>query len=415
MKVSYGWVVVGAGMVTTCVGMGAMFSLAVFLQPMTEATGWSRTGVSTAMTLVFLAMGVAGFAWGALSDRYGARAVVLAGGLLEGLGLVLASRAESLIEFQLTFGIIVGIAGGAYYAPLMAVASGWHEKHRSLAVALISAGMGAAPLTVAPFVRYLITAYDWRTAMLIVGCAVWAILVPAAFLVRTAPVAAAAPAGKGPAAAAPDAGFTAAQAFRTPQFLAIALTHFACCVAHSGPIFHMVTYAIGCGIAPMAAVSVYGVAGLAGLGGRLLLGIGADRYGAKPVLVSGLIVQACAAGAYIFVSHLGEFYALAIVFALAYGGVMPLYAILVRDYFGLKIMGTVFGAVSAAASIGMALGPWAGGMIFDTFAGYGWLYIGSFGVGLGAVAIALTCRPMRATVPNVLAGMAARPAAVNPR
>jgi MFS family permease len=113
------------------------------------------------------------------------------------------------------------------------------------------------------------------------------------------------------------------------------------------------------------------------------------------VLVGGLVMQALAAGTYLFVGTLGEFYALAIVFALAYGGVMPLYAILVRDYFGPRIMGTTFGAVSMAASFGMALGPWAGGWIFDTFNGYGWLYIGSFGIGLGAVAIALTFRPVR--------------------
>jgi MFS family permease len=156
----------------------------------------------------------------------------------------------------------------------------------------------------------------------------------------------------------------------------------------------MVAYAIGCGIAPMAAASIYGVAGLSGLGGRIALGIAADRFGAKHVLVVGLMVQALAAGSYIFVGQLGEFYALAVVFALAYGGVMPLYAILVRDYFGLHIMGTVFGAVSAAASLGMAFGPAAGGWVFDTYTSYQWLYVGSFAVGLGAVAIALTFKPV---------------------
>ena len=149
----------------------------------------------------------------------------------------------------------------------------------------------------------------------------------------------------------------------------------------------------------MAAVSVYGVAGLSGLGGRLLLGLASDKFGAKPVLVIGLAIQAMAAGTYYFVSQLGEFYALAVVFALAYGGVMPLYATLVREYFGLHIMGTVFGAVSAAASFGMALGPLAGGWVFDTFDGYGWLYIGSFGIGLGAVAIALTFKPVPRPAP----------------
>jgi MFS family permease len=392
MKISYGWVVVGAGMVMTCVGMGAVFSLAVFLQPLSEDTGWSRTGVSSAMTIVFLAMGGAAFLWGVLSDRYGPRIVVLAGSILLGVGLAAASQATTLLQFQLLFGLIVGVAAGSFYAPLMATAAGWIENNRSLAVALISAGMGVAPLTVAPFVRWLITAYDWRTAMLVVAIGAVALLVPAGVLIRRPPSVRQTPR----AAAAEAAAFplSPAQAFRTPQFVAIALTHFACCVTHSGPIFHMVTYAIGCGIAPMAAVSVYGVAGLAGLGGRIGLGISADKFGAKPVLVAGLMVQALAAGAYLFVSALGEFYALAVVFAFAYGGVMPLYAILVRDYFGLRIMGTMFGAVSMVASIGMAVGPWAGGWVFDTFHGYGWLYIGSFAVGLGAVAMALTCKPM---------------------
>jgi len=122
--------------------------------------------------------------------------------------------------------------------------------------------------------------------------------------------------------------------------------------------------------------------------------VASDRYGAKPVLVIGLLIQAVAAGAYVFVSQLGEFYALAVVFAIAYGGVMPLYATLVREYFGLRIMGTVFGAVSALANFGMALGPLAGGWVFDHFDGYGWLYIGSFGIGLGAVAVALTFKPV---------------------
>jgi MFS family permease len=403
MKIAYGWVIVAAGMLISCVAMGACFSLAVFLQPISTDTGWSRTGVSSAGTLVFLAMGASAFGWGWLSDRWGTRPVVLLGVLLLGIGLIAASHAESLLQFELLFGVAVGIAGGSFYAPLMTVAAMWFDRHRNLAVSLISAGMGMAPLTVAPFVRWLIDAYDWRTAMLVVGIVAIGLLVPAALLIRRPPPAIPAQgmpehrAGQVPAAPP----MTAAQAFRTSAFVALALTHFACCAAHSGPIFHMVTYAIGCGIAPMAAVSVYAVAGLSGLGGRLLLGLASDRYGAKSVLVVGLAIQALAAGTYVFVNQLGEFYALAVVFALAYGGVMPLYATLVREYFGIRIMGTVFGAVSAAASFGMALGPLAGGWLFDTFNGYAWLYIGSFGIGLGAMAIALTFKPAAPRAPFV--------------
>jgi MFS family permease len=106
------------------------------------------------------------------------------------------------------------------------------------------------------------------------------------------------------------------------------------------------------------------------------------------------MVQALVIGAYVFVSRLGEFYALAVIFGTAYGGVMPLYAVLAREYFGQQIMGTVFGAATMLSSIGMAFGPLAGGWIFDTFDAYSWLFIGSFAVGLGAVAVALTFPPL---------------------
>jgi MFS family permease len=393
MKYSYGWIVVGAGALMTCVSMGAMLSLAVFLQPISEAMGWSRSGVSAAATLDFICMGIAAFFWGALSDRFGTRIVVLSGSVLLGAGLVAASQATSLWQFQLLFGVLIGVAAGSFYAPMIAAASAWIDQHRSLAVALVSAGMGVAPLTVAASASWLIGTYDWRTAMLIIGIAAWALLIPVSLLVRPAPVLQPATPSAALSADAPEFQWTAAQAFRTPQFITLALAHFACCAAHSGPIFHMVTYAMVCGIAPMAAVSIYGVAGLSGLGGRLALGALADRIGAKPVLVGGLFVQALAVATYLAVGRLGEFYALSVIFGLAYGGVMPLYAVLVREYFGARIMGTVFGAVAAFASLGMALGPWFGGWVFDTFNGYSWLYVGSFGIGLAAVAVALTFPP----------------------
>src|SRR5262245_41280047 len=190
------------------------------------------------------------------------------------------------------------------------------------------------------------------------------------------------------------AGMSAAQALRSPPFLVLGLTFFTCCAAHSGPIFHVASYAIFCGMAPMAAVSVYSVEGLAGLGGRLLLGLLGDRFGAKPVLIGGRIVKALAIGSYVFVNRLGEFYTLAVIFGTAYGGVMPLFAVLAREYFGQHIMGTVFGAATMLSSLGMAFDPLAGGLIFDTFDTFSWLFIGSFTVGLGAVAVAIAFPPV---------------------
>jgi MFS family permease len=387
---SYGWVMVALGAFMTCIAIGAMFSLAVFLRPITEATGWSHTAVSSAMTLNFLAMGAAGFGWGALSDRIGPRSVVLAGAVLLGLGLFLASRAQSALQFQLAFGLLVGIAVGSFFSPMIAAVMGWITGHRGLAVSLVSVGVGVAPMTMSPFAAWLITQMDWRAALLILAGLAWATLVPAAVLVRRPPAAPAA-AEQG-AAGGPQMSLR--DAFVSAPFIVLALTFFACCAAHAGPIFHTVTYAMTCGLAPLAAVTVYSVEGLAGLGGRLALGVAADRLGVKRVLIAGLLIQAFAAGAFIFASRLGEFYAVAAMFGFAYGGVMPLYAVLAREYFGQRILGGVFGAAAMVSSLGMALGPALGGWIFDTFGRYTWMYVGSAAIGLGAVAIALAFPPV---------------------
>jgi MFS family permease len=394
MKLFYGWIIVGAGIVITCLGMGTMMSLGIFLQPMSAATGWSRTSISTAALLNFLCMGPASFFWGALSDRIGTRAVVLSGGALSGLGLVAASQAATVGQFQILFGMIIGVAAGSFYAPLTATATRWFTRHRSLAVALISAGFAIGSMTISPLARWLITDYSWRTAMFALGTLSWLFIIPAALLVRKPP---ALPRSASTAATASpaDREFTVAHALCTPQFAAIALTYFACCAAHSGPIFHMVSYAIDCGVPAMAAATVFGAAGLAALSGRIIGGLAADRVGAKRMIIAGLALQAFSVSLYLFTRDLESFYALALMFGFSYGAVMPLYAILVREYFGARIMGTMFGAVNMASTLGMAIGPWAGGRLYDAYSNYFWLYIGSFGIGLGAVAIAFTFRPPR--------------------
>jgi MFS family permease len=406
MKIFYGWVIVGAGIVITCMGMGAMTSLSIFLQPMAVAMGWSRTGISVAAVIAFLGMGVGSFFWGAVSDRLGTRTVVLSGGLLLGLGLVLASQAQTLLQFQLLFGGLVGFATGSLYAPLTSTTIRWFTRNRSLAVALVSAGLSLGSTTIGPLARWLITAYDWRTAMMVIGDLTWLLIIPGALLVRNPP--AGAPSTPAVTVNADGGELTAGQALRTPQFAAIALTFFACCAAHSGPIFHMVANALDHGIAAMAAATVLGAAGLASLSGRILCGLLADRVGVKRTMVAGLTLQAVAISLYLVTGGLAGFYGVALVFGFSYGGVMPLYAILVREYFGERIMGTVFGAVGFISTLGMALGPWVGGWLYDGFGSYFWLFIASSAIGLGAVAIALTFRAPRTLVPALATPSAAR-------
>jgi len=394
----YRWVIVVLGGLMGCVAIGAMFSLAVFLAPMSGETGWSRAGISFAMTINFIVMAFGSFAWGAASDRWGARVVTLCGAVMLGTALTVASRATSLLSFQLTYGILVGLAASAFFAPMIATVMGWFETRRNLAVSLLSAGMGMAPLTISPFASWLITHHGWRSAMFSIGVLAWAVVIPAAMFVRRPPASAGAKAAQPANSPAPRPDKAEiGKALTSPQFLVLGFTFMLCCAAHSGPIFHVVSYAMYCGLTSMAAVSVYSVEGLAGLGGRVLIGLLADRFGAKRLLICTLAAQSLAIAAYLQVNEASEFYALAVIFGVAYGGGMPLYASIARDYFPQHIMGTVFGAATMLSSLGMALGPVAGGWVFDTYHNYAWLYIASAAVAVGAVLLAtLFPKPFRA-------------------
>jgi len=388
----YRWVIVAAGGILGCVAIGSMFSLPVLLQAITHDTGWSVAGVSSAMTVGFLAMACASVVWGTLSDRWGPLPVVLTGSTVLAVSLALASKATSLVVFQFTFGVMVGGSIAAIFAPMMATVTGWFDTHRSLAVSLVSAGMGIAPMTMAPLVARLVTIHDWRTTMQIVAGIVAVIMIPVSLLVRRPP----ALAGSNMATmemGGPQADMSVSEAVRSPQFIILLLTNFFCCATHSGPIIHTVSYAVSCGIPLIAAVSIYSLEGLAGLFGRIGFGLLGDRLGAKRVLVAGLLVQAFGALAYVFVRDLSAFYAVAALFGFVYAGTMPLYAAIARENFPLKMMGTVIGGTAMAGSLGMAAGPVAGGLIYDSFASYTWLYVGSWAMGLGAFLIAMTFKP----------------------
>ena len=272
----YRWVIVAAGGLLGCVAIGAMFSLPVLLQPIARDTGWSVTGVSSVMTVGFLAMAFGSMAWGSLSDRLGPRAVVLTGALVLAVSVALASQATSLLAFQLVFGLLVGGSAAAIIVPTMACVTGWFETHRSLAVSLVSAGMGMAPMTMAPLAAWLVSTLSWRTTLEILAAIAALLMIPAALLVRRPPAlvsVGAAPKGE------PQSGMSVSEALRSPHFIVLVLTNFFCCATHSGPIFHTVSYAQMCGIPLVAAVSIYSVEGLAGMGGRIGFGLLGDRFG----------------------------------------------------------------------------------------------------------------------------------------
>ena len=385
---SHGWVVLAAAFVIITMAVGTLFSLAVFLKPLEDSVGWARSSVSAIALFNWIAMGLGSFLAGYLSDRLGARPVVLGGGVLLGSGLILSGQVRDLWHLYITFGVLVGFGVSCFYVPLTVTAIRWFEHRRGLAASIVSSGNGLGTLVIAPLTRWLINAYDWRTAFVILGEIALVVVIPAALLLRRAPAAAVPAAGPAPAP-----GPTARALWTSWPFWAIALTHFACCAAHSGPIFHMVSHAIDQGVPALVAAGALGISGLTSIVGRVGTGLVADRVGAKRTLIAGLVLQAATIFLYVFPTGAGTLYGLAMIFGVAYGSVMPLYAVVTREYFGDRAIGTAYGGVFFISCMGMGLGSYAGGVIHDHLGSYLWLFIGSGMIATMAIVLALTLRP----------------------
>ncbi len=186
-KPFYGWSVLAAAFVIISMSIGMLFTLAIFLKPMEEAMGWSRSSISSVGLLNWVVMGLGGVLAGFISDRIGTRVVVLVGSGLLGLGLVLSSQVTALWQLYITFGILVAGGVSAFYVPLTVLAIKWFGDRRGMAAAVVSAGNGAGILLLSPLTRWLVNELDWRMAFLVLGDLAWLVVIPAALLLRDAP------------------------------------------------------------------------------------------------------------------------------------------------------------------------------------------------------------------------------------
>jgi MFS family permease len=414
-RLFYRWVVLAETFVIITMSIGTLFTLGVFLRPIEESMGWSRSGIGAIGLFNWIVMGAGGVVSGFFSDRLGTRRVVLVGAALLGLGLVLSSHVQQLWQLYVTFGLLVGAGVSTFYVPLTVLAIKWFEGRRGMAAAVVSAGNGLGILVLAPLTRWLINEFDWRVAFLVLGNLAWVVVVPCALLLRrpgglpagglpfTSLSSSSAGAQKWPPHSPsggqpfPALGLDGRSPWSTWPFWAIALTHFCCCAAHSGPLFHLVTHAIEQGVGKMAAASILGASGLTSIFGRIGTGIVADRVGAKRTLLAALSLQVVLIFLYLFATSTGALYALSLAFGVAYGGAMPLYPLVTREHFGERLLGTAYGGVFFISCIGMGLGSYAGGAIHDLMGTYQWLFLGSFAIGVMAVVLGVTLRPPAVT------------------
>ena len=411
-RIFYGWVLVATACIMVGIGMGLVLSLGVFVEPFETTFGWGRGPIGQGILYGWIMYGAFSLFFGMLSDRVGLRRILVAGGLMFGAGLLALSRMESLWQFYVFHGLLVGGGVGAFLVPLTSMVTRWFSRYRGLVVAIVNSGAGLGSMVFARATRSLLMVTDWRTTFLIYGILVWVIILPLAWLVRNHPHdLGLEPYGgpePGPADGQRREEYTFAQVLATPAFWLIALMHTLCCMAHSGPLFHMVSNMMDHGVDKLAAATILALAGLASIPGRIGTGLLAERYGSKSMLVFWLASQATTIVLYRLVEGQLSFTLLAIWFGMSYGSVMPLYAMLTREFFGPRVMGTSYGAIFLLSGLGMGVGAWVGGRLFDSSGTYQLMYLLGFAASaIGAICAALLQPPRAPATPMApaLAGL----------
>lgn len=413
-RVFYGWIIVAVACMIVGIGMGLMLSFGVLIEPLETTFGWGRGQIGQGVLYGWIMYGLFSLIFGTLSDRIGMRRILVVGGLMFGVGLFGLSRMQSLWQFYLFHGLLVGGGIGAFLVPLTSTVTRWFTRYRGLVVAIVNSGAGLGSMMFGRTTRSLLMVMDWRSTLLFYGILACAVLLPLAWLVRNHPhEMGLEPYGDIPSPLLPSGvraqdAYTFRDVIATPAFWLIALMHTLCCAAHSGPLFHMVSNMLDHGIEKLAAATVFAMAGLASIPGRIVTGLLAERFGSKSMLVLWLLSQATVIVLYRVVEGQTSFTLLAIVFGLSYGSVMPLYAMVTREFFGPSVMGTSYGAIFFLSCTGMGVGAWVGGRLFDSSGTYQLMYLLSFTASVVGALCAVALRPPRAHTPPsapVLAGL----------
>ena len=360
------WRLVAALAMATLGGVG-MWSVVVALPAVQAGFGVDRAAASLPYTLTMVGFGLGGILMGRLTDRYGVSLPLAGATLAMAAGYVLASLAPTLIVYALVQGLLIGFLGSsATFGPLLADISHWFGRRRGLAVAIVACGSYLAGTIWPPVVQELIETVGWRQTHFIIGVVCLLTMLPLTMALRRRPPhiaesTVAVRAVRPP----PDLGISP----RALQVLLV-IAGLACCVAMSMPQVHIVAYCGDLGYGPAAGARMLSLMLGFGIISRLLSGWIADRIGGLRTLLLGSAMQGVALVLYLFFDGLASLYIVSALFGLFQGGIVPSYAIIIREYFAPREAGARVGLVVMATLFGMALGGWMSGVVFDMTGSY---------------------------------------------
>ena len=385
-KIFYGWWVVLACSLLTIYVAGVVFSgFTAFFQPIREEFGWSYTQISFATSIRGLEMGIFAPFVGVLVDRYGARRLILSGTVTIGLGLILLGFTQSLPMFYGAFLLIAFGAGGCAAVVLTTAVVNWFDRKVGLALAVFGIGVGLGGLMI-PIIVWLIEVYQWRTSFFILGIGMWIIGIPLSLLVRNNPEEYGyTPDGEKPSSGAAEsigptetADLGLKEALRERSFLYLNMAEFIRFMIFGAVSVHVMPYFNSIGMQRRSAGFIAGAIPLFSILGRFSLGRLGDIRDKREVLTWSFFIMSLGTVAFCFVRIRWLIVPFILLFCLGLGGAMVLRSAFLREFFGRASFGTLIGIVMGAGSLGGVLGPLMAGWTYDTFGGYGaiWLFFG---------------------------------------
>ena len=377
----YAWTRLALTLALMTVGSGVMYIVSVVLPAVQAEFGVARADASLPYTLLMIGFGLGGILMGRLADRYGVMLPLLVGAGGLGAGFVAAGLSSSLLGFALAHGLLLGLLGSAAtYAPLLADTSLWFVRRRGIAVAVCASGNYLAGTVWPPIVQHFVESAGWRSTYIGLGifCSVSMALLALAMRPRP-PVARAAATSLQPrsVAAVPSTrpfGLSLNQA----QAL-LCLAGVACCVAMAMPQVHIVAYCSDLGFGAARGAEMLSLMLVCGIASRLISGVICDRIGGLRTLLLGSVLQTTALVLFLPFDGLVSLYLVSALFGLFQGGIVPSYAIIVREYFPPAEAGARVGTVLMATLFGMALGGWMSGKVFDLTGSYQAAFVNGIG------------------------------------
>ncbi len=363
----YAWLRLIASLALMTLGGAGMYVVTVALPLVQAEFGVGRSDASLPYTLTMVGFGLGGILMGRLADRFGVIVPVLIGTFCLGLGFVAAGFAGSLWQFALAQGLLIGFLGSsATFAPLVADTSLWFNRRRGIAVAICASGNYLGGALWPPVVQHFFDSAGWRQTYIGVGAFCVAAMLPLALVLRRKPPTPAAAAPGAPASGAPHT------LGMHPRLLLglLCTAGVACCVAMSMPQVHIVAYCGDLGFAAARGAEMLSLMLGFGIVSRLASGWICDRIGGLRTLLLGSTLQAVALALFLPAEGLTSLYVTSALFGLFQGGIVPSYAIIVREYFDAKVAGTTVSMVLTSTLFGMALGGWMSGAIFDLTGSY---------------------------------------------